>query len=574
MRQTVRLNVLGAASVTLADGRPVPAYSTQPRRLAVLMYLTLARPRGLHARESLIAMLWPEHDETQGRRALRNALHALRQGLGDGVVITAGHGSVGIDPDRIECDLYELESDIAAGRLEQALARYEGELLQGFLVGGAPGFEGWLSEQRRRIDVEMAAAALALGKSCRERGDMAGAVRTARRALSIAPDSERALRSLVEYLDESGERPAALRAYADFAARLRSEYGAEPTPETVALARRVRAHAPSVPTTDAQAYVLYVRGTYLFLRAAHGGLTEDLFRSREQFELALARDPDFALALAGLSNFYASGAARNLLVPFHEHFGRAIELSRKALERDPTLAIPHVHFGVQAMYLESDWERAGREFALAVAADPQYAEGHRFRGVHLVCMGRLNESIAELREAVRLEPQMAIFRNSLADAYMMAGQLEQAIAELRVALELDPAYAAARERLLRCYERLGQFEEAIEARRLGAAGESAAVFARAFASGGPVGYLEARRRELSDSLNAAEARLRAETQPTAGNTLNPPELRLALGYAELGDCARAFAWEQRACATVPGRRRWFTSRPELAALDRWRGARG
>lgn len=71
-------------------------------------------------------MLWPEHDETQGRRSLRNVLHALRQGLGEGVIIASGHGRVGIDPERVECDLMELESDLAAGRIEQALARYQG----------------------------------------------------------------------------------------------------------------------------------------------------------------------------------------------------------------------------------------------------------------------------------------------------------------------------------------------------------------------------------------------------------------------------------------------------------------
>ncbi len=569
MHAPIQFRVFGAPSLVVPDGRADPRLVLQPRRLAILAYLTLGRPRGMHARDTLIAMFWPRETEEHGRRALRNALHALRQGLGDDVIRTAGHGAVGVESGRIRCDLLDLESELAAGRFDAALARYEGEILQGFHVSGAPAFDDWLSDLRRRVAEDVASAARSQAIACRARGDLPGAVCAAERAFAIAPDNERALRELVELLDASGNRAAALTTYQAFAGRLRAEYDAEPAPETVALAGRVRGRAPAVPTVDAQAYVLYVRGTYHFLRAAHGGHPDELHASRSHFEQALERDPDFALALAGLSNYYASGAARNMLKPFHEHFGRAIELSRQALVRDPSLAVPHVHFGVQAMFLESDWERAGREFALAAALEPHYAEGRRFYGVYLGFMGRREESIRELREAVRLEPEMAIFRNSLADAYMVAGQLDAAIDELRRALQLDPAYGAARDRLLRTLERTGRYEEALSLRE-SQDSEAARVFRRAWSAGGPEGYCAARRDELSAWLRAEEARLLEQRSDNAGDLLIPPELKVAQAHAELGDPRRAFEWEQRACAAAPGRRRWFTSRPELASLDPFR----
>lgn len=567
----IRLLVCGRPNVTVGDGAQAPPSVMQPRRLAVLIYLTLARPRGMQARDTLIAMLWPEHDEVRAHHALRNVLHVMRRELGEDVIRGAGHGAVGINPERVTCDLLDLEAELAAGDFESAFDRYESEILQGLNIRGAPAFDEWIDGVRRRTRSALAAAARSRAAACRAHGDVSAAVQAATRACSIAPDDERLLRELVELLDASGDRAGALRAYSVFAERMRAEYESEPAPETMSLARRLRAGAPPTPTMDAHAYVLYVRGTWHFLRAAHGGYVEELQRCKELFEHSLQRDPRFALALAGLSNYYAAAAARNLIRPFHTHFEHAIALSHEALERDPSLAIPHVHFGVQAMYLESDWERAEREFGLSAALDPLYAEGRRFFGILHTIMGRRDEGLAELREAARLEPDIPMFRNSLADAYMMGEAWDEAAVELRHALELDPGYAAAHERLLRCLERLERFDEAVAVRQARNAAASL-PFHEAFASAGADGYRAARRDELAAWLRSEEARLDAGPSTNAGDILNPPELRVAMGHAELGDPERAFAWEQRACRSAPGRRRWFLSRPELAAVEPFRRA--
>jgi DNA-binding SARP family transcriptional activator len=108
-RDPTLLQLLGPVYLRRLDGSPLPRPLTQPRPLAVLAYLALARPRGLHSRDTILALLWPESTQASGRHALRNALHAIRYSLGDDALVTAGDGLVGLDPARVRCDALELE---------------------------------------------------------------------------------------------------------------------------------------------------------------------------------------------------------------------------------------------------------------------------------------------------------------------------------------------------------------------------------------------------------------------------------------------------------------------------------
>ena len=236
----VRVQVLGPISITDGSDSTVAPLLTQPRRVAVLAYLILARPRGLHSRDTLVAMLWPEADQAGGRHALRNVLHAIRQAVGGEVLTVAGDGMVGVNFDRVLCDAIELERDLSEGRVENAIARYQGELLQGFHVNDAPEFERWLDAQRRRVTELVLGAAWSLADSKRLAGEVDGALQAARRAAAIAPDDEISLRRFLSFLDDAGDRFGAVRAYEEFAARLRLEYGAEPSAETQDLVRELR----------------------------------------------------------------------------------------------------------------------------------------------------------------------------------------------------------------------------------------------------------------------------------------------------------------------------------------------
>ena len=307
--------MLGPVSIRHESDPALSSRVSQPRQVGLLCYLALARPRGLHSRDTIIALLWPDYDAMRGRHALRNALHGLRLRLGDSAIISTGDQLVGLDPVTVACDAIDLER----GTVPRDVEPRDVEPLQGFFVSGSAEFDHWLSAERDRLRALLA--------------------RSPRDATGAPP-----------------ERTAARQPY------------------------------------SADAWVMHARGHYLFLRAAHGGVPDDLLRCRDYFERALALDPTFAPAVAGLANFYAVAARRGVLTPFHSHFAQAITLSEQAVAMDPTLSVPHVHFAVKAMYLDDDWDRAGVEFALAVRKDPSYAEGHRFYGVWLGLSGRREEA--------------------------------------------------------------------------------------------------------------------------------------------------------------------------------------
>lgn len=694
----VFLRVLGPLEITrTVDGARV---ATAPRNAALLAYLTLAQPRGPHARDLLVTLLWPEADTAHGRRSLRNAVHALRREIGNGVIETVGKHHLRVDRTRVRCDLDDLDERLATGDVRGALAGFA-DLMEGFHVSGAGGFERWHEEARSAIRARVLAAVRSAA-SARLGTSPLDAHELARAARRLDPEDERLLRLELEALGRLGDIAGARRIHGEFAARLARDGDGAPAPETRALLARIEsrgldgafmtvallpfadhtgdaamaefarvledgvrrrlARLPGIrvtarstlaaagggaspreagracgadlvaigalsrlagadgieialevvraddgilvrelrhrvrrhdlfaaegvvaaaivppmvaagpvaalpvpqPPRDTDTYLLCQRGQWHFLRAAHvGGRPEDLERSRACFEEALARDPASGAAHAGLSNYWAVCAARGIHTPFDSTFAHAIALSHLALELDPSLAVPHVHFGVRALYLERDWATARREFAEAVRLDPGYAEAHRFHGIVLRALGEPQAGLAALREAVRLDPDVPHMRNSLADALMADDEIEAAEAELEAALRLDPAFRGALERLIRCHERAGRFDAAIAARmRLGAP-DAAGRFAEAWAREGAAGYLRERRGELASEVAALTARVASGARTTA-DRFTPPELTLALACTALGDRDAARRWMRT--GTAEGYGPWFMSHPSLAAL--------
>jgi DNA-binding SARP family transcriptional activator/tetratricopeptide (TPR) repeat protein/TolB-like protein len=240
------------------DGRrggSVESVAVQPKRLALLGYLAAATPRGPHRRDTLLGLLWPELDADRGRAALSKALHHLRMALGADAIVSHGEEAVELVGGGVECDVVGFEEALEAGRLEDALDVYAGDLLHGFFVSDAPEFERWLDAERARLRSRAAAAAASLAERCEAAGDPAAGVSWARRALELNAGSEPALRHLMTLLDASGDRAGALLVFDAFAAAIRAELEVEPAPETRALAdaireRRPAPHSPQSPVTE------------------------------------------------------------------------------------------------------------------------------------------------------------------------------------------------------------------------------------------------------------------------------------------------------------------------------------
>ncbi len=208
---------------------------------ALLAYLAL-HPGQPHLRDKLAALLWDDSGEAQARHSLRQALVCLRKTFPQSAHVIAAVGdALTIPPEAVEVDALTFERLLQAGTpdgLEQAVALYKGELLEGFNPGAAS-FEEWLMERRGRLRERAIAAAEAL--LIRELADKPGpnVVGLALRLVSWDPLRESAQRALMELYARQGRHGAALKQYQICRAVLRRELGVQPDARTEALYRDI-----------------------------------------------------------------------------------------------------------------------------------------------------------------------------------------------------------------------------------------------------------------------------------------------------------------------------------------------
>jgi TolB-like protein/tetratricopeptide (TPR) repeat protein len=191
-------------------------------------------------------------------------------------------------------------------------------------------------------------------------------------------------------------------------------------------------------TRDNEAYELYLKGRFHWNK-----------RTREGFETAasylrqaIERDPGFALAYAGLADCYSVMPSYFILSPW-EAQSKARAAAEKALDLDPSMAEPYVTLGAITAEYDWEWEKGEGYFKRAIALNPNYATAHQWYGESMFAMGRLQESIAELRKAQELDPLSPIIAVSLGTGYALTARYDEAREEVRKALELDPMFPRA-----------------------------------------------------------------------------------------------------------------------------------
>lgn len=236
----LKLKTLGAVGLIGPDGRDVRAVLTQPKRLALLTYLALATPPGFQRRDSLLALFWPEQDQSHARASLRKAVHVLRRALGTEVLLARGDEELAIAPGRLWCDAVAFEQAATQGHLDEALQLYGGDLLEGFFLPGSPEFERWHERERARLREVAGELSWMLAEQAVAEGRAANAARWARRAFAFTPDDEGAFRDLVSLLYQVGDRVGALRAYEEFTLRLDREFSTRPSALTRQLVEDVK----------------------------------------------------------------------------------------------------------------------------------------------------------------------------------------------------------------------------------------------------------------------------------------------------------------------------------------------
>ena len=232
----IELRTLGAVNLVRADGGEIRAVLTQAKRLALLVYLAIATPRGFHRRDTLLGMFWPDLDQRHARASLRKAVHVVRRALGPGVLVPRGDEELAVAEGSLWCDAVAFEAAVAGRRFVDALKLYNGDLLPGFFITGAPEFERWLERERARLKDLAAQAAWTLAEAAAGEHRAGEAARWGRWAAALTPYDEGTLRDLVSLLYQVGDRAEALRAYDEFAERLARDLGVRPSAET----RRLR----------------------------------------------------------------------------------------------------------------------------------------------------------------------------------------------------------------------------------------------------------------------------------------------------------------------------------------------
>jgi TolB-like protein/DNA-binding SARP family transcriptional activator/Tfp pilus assembly protein PilF len=249
------LHLFGGASLT--DGsRLLSGRAVQRRRLALLAILALEHPRAV-ARDKLIAWLWPEHDAERARHLLRDSLYLLRSALGEDTLSSVGD-ELRLNPQLLRCDTWDFEEAIAKKHLEAAVLTYTGPLLDGFHPAGAPELEQWIYAQRERLARAYGEALEQLAESASAGNDFKAAVGWWRRLAANDPYNARVTARLMEALEASGDRAGALQQARIHGVLLEQEFEAEPDPDVVALAERlrnaplVRAPQPMVATEGSQ----------------------------------------------------------------------------------------------------------------------------------------------------------------------------------------------------------------------------------------------------------------------------------------------------------------------------------
>ena len=237
---------MSGVGLTGPDGKDVRAVLAQPKRLALLVYLAVARPAGFHRRDTLLALFWPDSNEAGARAALSRALHHLRQALGADVVISRGDDEVAVNPNRLTSDLVELMDALDRGDAASAVALYTSDFLAGFHLDDVAAFDRWVEEERDRIRASVCTAAGEASRTAERAGDLSAATSLARRASELSPYTESAMLELMRLLDAQGNRADAVLAYEAFASRLRDDLETEPGAALAAAAERIREGRPAL----------------------------------------------------------------------------------------------------------------------------------------------------------------------------------------------------------------------------------------------------------------------------------------------------------------------------------------
>ncbi len=283
-------------------------------------------------------------------------------------------------------------------------------------------------------------------------------------------------------------------------------------------------------TNDSEAYQLYLKGRYFWNKFTEEGIKKGM----EYFNQAIEKDPNFALAYAGLADCY-SGLAYSFMPP-HEAVPIARAYAVKALQLDDGLADAHFAIADIKYHYDWDWPAVESELKRVLALNPNHALAYELYGRYLLSMGRHEEGIMQLQRALELDPLSHLTNCYLGMVYYGAREYDQAIEQASKTLEMELYCPFEYMWIGGSYVEQGKYQKAItELSKTQPQSEEwppvMATMAYAYA--------------VSGNHSAAE-KILAEMKELAAQRHVDPYL-IAIIYSGLGDRDRAFEWLERAC---------------------------
>jgi TolB-like protein/Tfp pilus assembly protein PilF len=193
------------------------------------------------------------------------------------------------------------------------------------------------------------------------------------------------------------------------------------------------------PTENTEAHQLYLKGRFFWNKRT----ANDLKKSIEYFEQAIAADPNYALAYAGIADAYVWLPGYTAGTP-QDCYPKAKAAATKALQLDDSLAEAHTTLALAIWLYDFDASQAIREFQRAIELNPNYAIAHQQYGNNtLSALGRFDDAIAEGKRAVELDPLSLVINTDMGSDYYYARRYDEAIAQLHKTLEMDPGFYIA-----------------------------------------------------------------------------------------------------------------------------------
>jgi eukaryotic-like serine/threonine-protein kinase len=226
----------------------------------------------------------------------------------------------------------------------------------------------------------------------------------------------------------------------------------------VKLTPEERARLTKVHPVDPNAHEAYLKGRYYWNQRT----SNDLKKSIEYFQQAIAIDPTYALAYAGIADCYSVlGSTDTDMLSPDDAFPKARAAAERALEIDSTLGQAHTSLAYIKHHYEWDWVGAEKEYHQAISLNPRDPNTHHWYSHYLVGMGRFQKSLAESRLALKLDPLDFILNVHLGWHYLMARRSDEAVEELRRDIGMNAKSWAGHNFLGRAYEQLGRYSDAI-----------------------------------------------------------------------------------------------------------------